>query len=257
MEEKKSSRSLQKGLTVIPSATAMTRFNKTGIDIFAYGGSGTYWKTITSGAGIVDMRSGSIVPDPTYDRVDNSKICVKVTDSEGAEVDVLLELGQPIDVVASILLKEMNFTSDQIILWNQGIITPPEAPIYLVLSIPSTTVISKTAQYRDEGVFLKRVDAISMLDVVHVDIISRTSEALIRKMDPLQALTSEYAQQQQLSNVFKLSITTRDVMNTIDLQPSYSPYRFRHAFIMHSTVEYVSNVPYYNKAGEITVKVGD
>lgn len=256
MEKENSHGSLQKGLIIFPSATAMTRYNRTGITIYASGGDGFYDKRVLSGAGIISSE-GNIIPDPTYREIGNSTITVGVRDRSGNSADLLVELGQPIDIVTSILQREMKLESEQLVLWNQGIVTPPKAPLYLVVSIPSTTIVSRSKRFEDIGGSFVCIQSVSSLDVVHVDISSRTTEALIRKMEPLVALTSPYSVEQQVDNRIKISATTRDVMNTIDLQPAYSPYRFRHAFILHSYIEYVSEISYYDKIGDPKLVIGD
>lgn len=204
----------------------------TGASFLGVGGTAPYLYSVTpSGAGgSIDSNTGvyaapavaSSDPAFAYDTI-------QVTDAALAVATAKILVGTPLLLFCEMLQRELNLADGRVYLWDQKIMQPTDAGLYVAVSVSGCRPFGSSNRGAVVGNDYAFVQFIAMQATLDLDIISRGPDARDRKEEVILALGSLYSQQQQEANSFniaRLPVGGRFI-NLSQIDGAAIPYRYR------------------------------
>lgn len=167
-------------------------------------------------------------------------------DSLGAKVAAQMLVGTPLQLVCDIIQNQLGLPNGRVYLWDQKIIEPTDAGLFVVISVQSCKPFGSRLPIDGSGGGLNTIGSVNMLATLGIDIISRSSDALDRKEEVILALKSQYSQSQQEINSFYLAPLSTGFVNLSEVDGAAIPYRFHIDVNMQYCFTKTIAVPYYN-----------
>lgn len=203
----------------------------------AIGGSEPYSYEVSEGGGSIDAdgiytASGSKI----------ERIKIKVTDNIGSIKFSTVSVATYLHLIAHIIRTELSLDSDQVYIYNQKINIPTDDKLYVAVILENTKVISSSSKFND-GVEYR---AVASFNTVKIDILSKTTEALIRKDEVISSLRGIFSQRVQNSNTFKIADIPSSAANISQVDGSAIPYRFNISINVTAVSKSEKSVDYYN-----------
>lgn len=185
------------------------------------GGTGPYSYAVVTGPGAIDPDSGEYVSDN-----DLGQATIQVTDSLGVTANAVVLVGDIMRFVCDIIQTEMQLASDRVWIWDQKIFKPQDSGPFVVVGITSCKPFGNTNKNAADDTELTGIQSINMRATLFIEIISRDTSALERKEEILMALNSNYSEQQQERNSFRVFPITPNFINLSEVDGAAIPYRF-------------------------------
>jgi hypothetical protein len=154
---------------------------------------------------------------------------------------------EPIKIIRDIIKSEMGLEDGQIWIYADKRDIPPDDKLYVVVGNLGTSIIGSGKHYEDDGSGgLNEVQAVNMLGVVSVDILSRSRETRIRAYEVLLALQSTYSVQQQEANGVQIGRLPTAMNDASALEETAYLYRYNFNFNITYKREKIKSVDYFN-----------
>jgi hypothetical protein len=217
----------------------------------ATGGTPSYTYSVrANGAGGTIDPSSGIYTAPAQVASDPSHLydTIQVTDSLGTIATSQILVGTPLLLFCEILQTQLGLAPGRVYLWDQKVMQPTDAGLYIAVSVPSCKPFGVTNQPDGSGSGLNSVQVAHMLATLDIDIISRGPDARDRKEEVLLALDSNYSRSQQEANSFsigKLPEGSR-FLNLSQIDGAAIPYRYKISMNVQYAVTKTNAVPYYD-----------
>lgn len=243
-------------LSLTSSVSAMAPLLST--YFLAIGGVEPYTYSVLTGDGTIDSVSGQYTAPPVMNS--NPKLAIEtiqVVDSAGTPATATLDIlvADPIYLLCDIIQKEMNLAQGRVYLFNQKIMQPTDAGLYVAVSVPSCKPFGNNISFDGGGAGLDAVQSVNVLANVAIDVISRGPDAFNRKTGVLFALGSVYSENQQVMNSFNIG-KLPSVGQFVDLSGidgDAIPYRYRISFNMQYFDRQIKAAPYYDDFADVAV----
>lgn len=170
---------------------------------------------------------------------------IQVLDSAGAIASASILVGTPLQLFCQVLQQELGLAQGRVYLWDQKIMQPTDAGLYIAVSVLRPKPFANTNSFQPDGT---AVQSVNMYADLQLDIISRGPEARDRKEEVIMALNSNYAQSQQEVNSFYIGKLPpgAQFMNLSSPDGAAIPYRYAIGVSIQYFVTKVKAVPYYD-----------
>ena len=162
-----------------------------------------------------------------------------------------------IKVLADIITTELSLTpgstavnDNRVFIYNQNFVLPTYDDLFVVISESPGKVIANVNRYDGDGVNTKEVQEIIMQREISVDIMSRNDEARNRKEELIMALNSDYSQQKQGENGFRIFSHSFSFVDVSENEGAARITRYRMSLFLHvkyskeKAIDYYSSFPY-------------
>lgn len=214
----------------------------------ATGGTPPYVYSVQAGGagGTIDSASGLYTaparansnPAQAYD-------VISVADSASSITRSNILVGTALFLFCDILQTELGLPNDHIYVWDQKIMQPTDAGLYIAVAVLSCKPFGNTNQMDGSG---QSVQSVNMYARLQIDAISRGPDARDRKEEIIAALNSNYAQSQQEANSFYIGKLPpgAQFINLSNPDGAAIPYRFNIAVALQYFVKTTKAVPYYD-----------
>lgn len=221
----------------------------------AYGGTPPYTYSVRpNGAGGTIASDGTYTapalvnggsygpPKQLYDTIQ-----VKDADKNIATARVLV--GTPLLLFCDIIQNQLGLADGRVYLWDQKIMEPSDAGLYVAVSVLSCKPFANTNDPDGSGDAFSAVQSVNMYAQLQIDIISRDSEARDRKEDVILALKSDYARQQMAANSFGIGELPpgSQFVNLSHQDGAAIPYRFAISVSMQYFYVKTPTVPFFDQ----------
>lgn len=209
------------------------------------GGTAPYTFTILSGGGAL---SPSLDADTELYTAPASPgvAVVRVTDALLATADAQVAIGTPLQLLVDILVKEMGLAASRVYLWDQKINAPTDNDLFIAVSVLNCKPFSNSRELDGSGAGLIERQSTNFQAQVSLDVISRDLSAVNRKEEVLLALNSNYSEQQQELNSFRIFPLSSAFTNLSGIDGAAIPYRFSISINMQYAVVKTKSVPYFD-----------
>lgn len=156
----------------------------------------------------------------------------------------------PEQVIVDILQTQMELAVDQVWIRDQNTLIPGDNRLYVIVGMVDSQFISTTntpvVTYDGMSEILQTVSR----ENIQIDILSRSTDAVYRRWEVLTALLSQYSQQQQEDQQFRIFTMPRSFVNSSNAEGGSNINRFSIVIACHAwyTQEKVLQSPddYYN-----------
>lgn len=125
-----------------------------------------------------------------------------------------------------IIRSEMGLTDQQIWIRNQNRKFPNTEGLFVVVGLAEAQTISNTNVCVATADGMDEIQQVQVREVIQVDLISESNEALTRRWEVLAAIQSVYAEQVQEANYFKIFPHTQNFINTSSAEGGSQVNRF-------------------------------
>lgn len=147
---------------------------------------------------------------------------IKVVDDNADEETIQVFVLDYLLLVANIIENFMNLPAGSIWIWNQKIKEPTDGRLFITLQELSCKPFSNNLRMIDG----ENRQYTNFQSQVSIDIESRTTEAMHRKEEVIMALRSQYSENQQTLNGFKIGTIPINFTNLSNLEGSSIPYKY-------------------------------
>lgn len=246
-------------LSLTASATAVAAFIQA--TFAGAGGAEPYVYSVNpdGAGGVIDSATG-IYTAPSLVNKDPAKLydTIAVTDDAAATATARILVGTPLHLLCEILQQELQLDSRQVYLWDQKINQPKDSVMYIAVSQLTAKVIGNNRRAVPTGGGMDAEQYITLRGMVTLDVISRSTEALLRKEEVLMALTSQYSIQQQDANSISISSVPTGFVNVSQIDGAAIPYRFQLTLGLFYAQPRVKPAQYFDSfdAPEVTIDDG-
>lgn len=217
----------------------------------AIGGTAPYTYAVVPGGagGMVNPTTGAYFAPPAVS-ADPARAfdTIRVTDAVMDVATAQILVGTPLQLVCDIIQREMGLGVGDVYLWDQKIMQPKDSRLYVAVSELMCRPFGNVNRTVAVGGQLMSQSYVSMLTVLDINIISRSTAARDRKADVLLALGSVYSEQQQEVNSFfigRLPAGAR-FLNLSDSDGAAIPYRYHISINIQYAVAKAKPVTYFN-----------
>lgn len=213
------------------------------------GGTGPYVFSVRAGGagGTIDGSTGLYTAPPTVSQ--NPKQLydvIQCKDSLGAKATAQILVGTPLLLFCEIIQRQMGLDIGRVYLWDQKIMQPTDAGLYIAVSVLRCKPFANTNSF--DGTTNQSIQSVNMHADLQLDIISRDGEARDRKEEVIMALVSDYAQLQMTANSFSVFPLPpgAQFVNLSNEDGAAIPYRFSIAVAMQYFATKIQDVPYFS-----------
>lgn len=230
----------------------------------AIGGSGTYVYTVRPGGagGSIDPNTGiytapaSVNPDPT---LQNDTIVAKDV-VHGTQVTSTIMVGDPLLLFCEIIWRQMGLDPSRVWIWDQKVFQPTDAGLYVAVAVPTVKPFANRrgpATIDGELDWSQQVQSLNCMATLDINVISRSTIALLQKEQVLLALQSSYSLQQQDANSFTIGKIppNSQFKNLSAVDGAAIPYRFTISVNMQYSVSTQSPNDYFDTFSQPQVAV--
>jgi hypothetical protein len=215
------------------------------------------YEVLPGGAGGTINASTGVYTAPAVVPLDPSKFydTIRVTDYNGSTSITRILIGDPLQLVMEVLRRVMALPEDHVYLYNQKIFQPTDSDLYIAVRVENSSAFGNINQAVPTLAGMDNYQAVSMIDTIGFDLISRSTAALKRRPEFLRVWASDYAQSQQNLNGYLMGRDPlRPMIMIPDLDGAAIPYRFRASYLIQYADKFVQPSAYYDTftAPEIT-----
>ena len=213
------------------------------------GGIGPYIYSIVSGGPIGSIDSNGLYTAPPYmSGIDT----VMVKDATLATATCPISIRKPIGLVCDIIQTKMNLSSGRVYIYNNKINEPTDNGIFISVGVLNSKIVGNTS-YIDSTMVENQ--SVTIFDTLEINLISRDQSAMWRQGDLIMALGSNYSQQQQEINNFKIGRIPTSFVNISGIDGAAIPYRYNLNISMQYMTMNINNVGYYDTFTTPTVTI--
>lgn len=200
------------------------------------GGAEPYlYEVLPDGAGGTVNASTGVYTAPAIAPMEPARFfdTIRVTDYNGVTATSRVLVGGPLQLIMEILQRVMALPDGRVYLYNQKVLQPTDSDLYIAVRVENSDVFGNINRAAEDGAGMKTDQAVSMIDTVSFDLISRSTAALKRRPEFSRVWASNYSQFQQNLNGFLIGRDPiRPFMMVPDLDGSAIPYRFRVSYLV-------------------------
>lgn len=176
---------------------------------------------------------------------------IVATDSLGRKAVTLVNVGTVLHLVCDVLQKELGLENGRVYIFDQKIFMPTDEGLFIAVSMLSCKPFANNSYF--DGALDTTVQSSNFFASLQLDIISKSTEALLRKEEVLMALKSVYAEQQQELNSFHIGVISTNFVNLSSQDGAAIPYRFSITVNVQYQVKKIGAVPYFDTFEDPTV----
>jgi hypothetical protein len=217
----------------------------------ATGGIPPYtWSVLPNGAGGTIGSSTGIYVSSSQFNYGPDTIQVKDIAGNIAQYEVLV--CTPLELVCDIIQTTMGLSQGQVYQWDQKINIPIDSALYVAVGVQSTRPFGNRPKYTgggSNGAPLTAIQTVNIVEVVSIDILSRSSIARDQKEQILLALSSPYAEAQMELNSFFVGPLSTSFVNLSHIDSAAIPYRFQILVQLQYFSTLVTAPAYFNTFG--------
>jgi hypothetical protein len=231
--------------------------------IAGQGGTPPYtYSIVPSGAGgsVVPVGGGSteaVYTAPANAPTDPRQqyVTLKVVDSLAAEATAQILIGDPLLLFCEIIQRELGLANGRVYLYNQKIMQPTDDGLYIAVGVLNCKPFGNTNRPITSGDGLQADQSVNMLAQLDLNVISRSTAALMRKEEVIMALASTYAVQQQERNSFFIGKLPPggQFVNISNVDGAAIPYRFNISVNIQYFARKVKENSYFDQFSEVEV----
>ena len=165
---------------------------------------------------------------------------------------------EAVKIIRDLLLKELVLPSTYGVDESTGEIVPsvyivsPDVSLgitdklQIAISSISSSILGSNSTYKEQdGLFCELKD-IAISDTIQIDIMSRNTDARIRRFEVIAALQSAYAKQLQEEWGCRIFQIPRNMTNVSSAEGSATIYRYSATIVVHYCLRYVNGIDYYD-----------
>lgn len=206
-------------MQLLSNTTAITKNVKT--PFTATGGVEPYIYEVVSGGigGTIDDETGLYTAPSNAYGIDT----IKATDDDGTEVTKQIRVLHPLLLLCDIIQSELELNSDFVWLFDQKINKPITDEMFVVVREIGNKVFGNNFYFDDSS---NQIQWVNMQSMIQIDVMSKSLDALYRKEEIVMSLLSQYSEQQQEVNSFKLGFIPTGFTNLSELDGNSIPYRY-------------------------------
>jgi hypothetical protein len=224
----------------------------------ASGGTAPYiYSVLPMGAGgSINASTGQYFsPINVPSSVNNAYDTIQVIDATSTLLTLKILVGTALTLFCDILQNQLGLANDHIYVWNQKLMEPTDYNLYIAVSVFNSKPFGNTNYFN--GATQQSIQSINMLDTLQIDAISRGPSARDNRANILMALNSNYSEQQQECNSFKIGTlpANSSFINLSHTDGAAIPYRFQIQVNMQYFVQLIQSVNYYDTFNQSTVLV--
>jgi len=230
-------------LTLTQSATALSPNSPAsfraidGLEPYVYSVISTY------PGGVIDPDTGAYIAPSAYSSVPQYAYdMIQVTDANNDTASAQILVGNALMLFCDIIQSEMNLNPGRVYLWNQKLMQPVDAGLYVAVSQAWCKCIANVNELNGT----EQNQFVAMMSQMDVNVISRGPLARDRKEEVLMALKSIYSTQQQHANGFKIGTVPTGFIDLSRLDGAAIPYRFQISVALQYVVEKPKAADYYD-----------
>ncbi len=171
---------------------------------------------------------------------------IVVTDSLSAQASSTILVGSVLELFCDILQHELGLANDHIYLYNQKIFQPTDSSMYIAVGVLNAKPFGNVVENDGAGSGFRAKQYCNMKASLDINVISRSTEALLRKEEVIMALKSNYAAQQMDANSFSIGQLPVNFANVSGIDGAAIPYRFTITVNIQYTMPKTVSVPYYD-----------
>jgi hypothetical protein len=217
--------------------------------VSASGGTAPYVYSVVAGGagGSINSSTGKYTAPAVFGRD-----TIRVTDDNADTADIIMRIMPVEALLLQIIQSELGLANGRVWLWNQKVDEPKDEDLYIVGRVMSCRPFANRLDY-DYSSGVDAMQSVSMKSTLSIDIKSRGTEALYRKEEVVMALASQYAEQQQALNSFKIGKVPMDMPNIGEIDGSAIPYRFNITVNLLYSVSKTKAVGYFDDFQDVSV----
>lgn len=241
-------------ISLSQSATAVSA--NAPASFLAVGGSRPYtFSVLTGGAGgTINPSTGQYVaPSSLNSDPAKSYDTIHVIDASAATANATILVGNALLLFCDIIQNQMGLDNNHCYLWDQKINQPKDYSIYIAISVSHCKPFGNINQ--SGGTIQNKF--VNMWALLDIDIISRGPAARDRKEEVILALNSQYAQQQQTLNGFKVGTLPTGFVNLSNIDGAAIPYRFKISVAMQYAYQKTQAAQYYDTFSNVQAYTND
>lgn len=228
-------------LVLLQNATAMAR-NLT-LPFSGSGGTAPYvYSVVGGGAGGSINSSTGLYTSPNVTGSDT----IRVTDALSATATAPISIFGPIELVCDIIQNGLDLDNGQVYEWDQKINIPIDEKLYIAVGILACKPFGNTIEYDGDVSGFDAVQSTNFQATLSINIFSRGKEARDRKEEVIMALNSDYSEQQQELNSFRLFPISTDFVNISNVDGAAIPYAFNISVNIQYFVTKTNAISYYD-----------
>jgi hypothetical protein len=153
-----------------------------------------------------------------------------------------------LDFIQDILVKEMELPQDRVLIYDDRTKLPTDDGIFITIEYKgSPKVLSNRNIPQSSSSDLSEVQVVNTQEIIAIDIFSRNFDALKRKEEVLMAINSQYAQQSQEKNGFKIFRIPSGFEDLSELEGSAMIKRYEASIVVFAWYTKSKSVDYYDK----------
>ncbi len=218
-------------LGINQTKTALIPF--TTASFLAFGGVPPYSYSVVAGGagGTIDVDGNYTAPNALNVQVNQGSLMydvIQVTDSTPVTPLVAttkILVGNALQLFCEIIAKRMNLAQEKVFLWNQKNFQPKDPGIYVAVDIQNQKMVANNISQSPDDPTKSVQYCVNVCDA-DISVISRGPDALFQKEAVAMALRSQYSENQQTANSFKIGRIPPAWRDLSAIDGAAIPYRF-------------------------------
>jgi len=117
-------------------------------------------------------------------------------------------------IIANVIANQLALDSDRVLVRDQSFKLKPDDGLYVIVGMVGEQALSVVNSTETGTTYIKEIQQVVTQEMVQIDILSRSNEAILRRWEIFAALSSVYCQQKQEENAFKIFKIPSSFINT-------------------------------------------
>lgn len=185
----------------------------------------------------------SIIPnDPRY-----AMDTIEATGHDGETAELQVDILIVEQLVADIIQKELELDDDQVIIGNERFDPPNDNRLYATVLLSDGKPLSNRNKNEAVGDDLVEVQGITMREMLTINIMSSSIEALSKRYEVVMALKSNYAKRSMEANSFSIGQIPTTMANVSELEGASIPYKFNISTFVTFAIQKVKAVEFFDQ----------
>ena len=150
------------------------------------------------------------------------------------------------DLLRRIIIREMSLDPSRVNIFNQRFAIPTDDGMFIYLECLPSKMISNRNITAQGGAGLQEIQELNTWEQVNIGVFSKNLEALQRKEEVVMALYSQYAQQVQDANSFRI-FQMSPIQDLTRLEGTSQLYRYDITVTLHAWYQKIKAVEYFDQ----------
>lgn len=233
-------------MNILANSTIICPFGKTPFQ--AVNGTGPYAYSVQPGGAGGTISStgvytapGSIKEDPRQN-IDT----IIASDYLGQEATIQVSVLSPMAVMGEVIRRYMDLEVGQVYLYNQKYKIPEDSKLYIAIGVLNSMPFANNTRYASTS-GMDEIQSINVRDLVTINIMSRSTDALNRKEEVLMAFNSLFSRNAQDLNSISFAPLATQFVNLVRQEGSAMLYQFSITASLQYFKKKVKPVAYYSE----------